>query len=129
MSVLANVSGGYPAVSFKNVGDSVAGRIISTEDYQEKIFDGPDKGKPRTYPKTGDPVMATKIVLETAPGDESSRVTLYAQGGLLIKAIVRAFREAGASDVTVGDEMAVTFTGMDGRAKTYAAAYDVTPAS
>lgn len=110
-------------MKFSNLGDAVAGKVISAEDYQETHYDGPDKGKPKFYPKSGDPVMAVKVVLETRPGDESSRVTLYAQGQKMIQAIAGAFRAEGRQDITVGDELAVTFSGYDGRAKTYAAAY------
>jgi hypothetical protein len=110
----------YPAVKFSAVGDSVAGRIIGVLDYQETVF-GSDELK--THPETGDPVWAVRIVLETVPGDESSRVTLWAQGKLLMLAITTAFRSAGAEDVAIGGFLTVTFTGYDGRAKTYQADY------
>lgn len=123
MSAFANAGTGYPSVKFSTIGDAVAGKVISMEDYQETHYDGPDKGKPKFYSKSQDPVMAVKVVLETRPGDESSRVTLFAQGAKMIAAIANAFRAQGRQDITVGDELAVTFTGYDGRAKTYAAAY------
>lgn len=127
MSAIANASSGYTAVKFKAVGDAVAGRIIEFEDYQEKEFAddekrGVKKGDPKTYP-SGDPVMGTKIGLETEPGKEASRVTLWAQGKLMLAAIHAAVRGAGKQDIAVGDDLAVTFTGHDGRAKTYSAAY------
>jgi hypothetical protein len=110
----------YPAVTFRAVGDSVAGRIVGHEDYQETDF---DSKQPRFYPNSGDPVMGVRIYLETRPGDESSRVTLWCQGKLLMKAVATAFRGAGKNDIDDGDDLAVTFTGYDGRAKTYSAAY------
>lgn len=127
MSAIANASTGYDAVKFKSVGDAVAGRIISFEDYQEKEFaddatKGVKKGDPKTYP-SGDPIMGTKINLETNPGDEKSRVTLWAQGKLMLAAIAAAVRGAEKPDIAIGDDLAVTFTGYDGRAKAYSAAY------
>lgn len=122
MSAFGNVSTGdkYPAVTFKSVGDSVAGRIVGHEDYQETVFGSKEL---KFYPNSGDPVMGVRIFLETKPGDEESRVTLWCQGKLLMKAVATAFRAAGVQDIREGDDLAVTFTGYDGRAKTYSAAY------
>lgn len=127
LSAIANASSGYTAVKFKAVGDAIAGRIIAFEDYQEKEYAddqarGVKKGDPKTYP-SGDPIMGTKISLETNPGDESSRVTLWAQGKLMLAAIAAAVRGSERADIAVGDDLAVTFTGYDGRAKAYSAAY------
>lgn len=127
MSALLGTSTAYPAVKFKNVNDGVAGTIIGHEDYQQTEYEddakkGVKKGDPMTYP-SGDPVMGTKIHLETIPGDATSRVTLYCQGKLLMKAVASAIRAAGAQDVEDGADLAVKFTGYDGRAKTYSAAY------
>jgi hypothetical protein len=119
MSVIAN-SGGPAAVNFKAVGDSVAGRIISHEDYQCKEF---DTGALRFFEKSGNPIMGTKIVLETIPGDEESQVTLFVEKVRMIKAIAAAVRGSGAVDLEVGADLAVTWTGMDGRAKGWQAAY------
>lgn len=130
MSAFGNVSGEdrYPSVSFKSVGDSVAGRIVGLEDYQEKEFAddskrGVRKGDPKVYEKSGDPVMGVRITLEMTPGDDTSRVTLWAQGARLMKAVAKAFRAEGRDDITTGDDLAVTFNGYDGRAKTFVAAY------
>ncbi len=121
MSALTQVSGSaYPSVVFKNVGDAVAGRIVGHEDYQETVF---GTREPKTYPDSGDPVMGVRIHLETVPGDKSSRVTLWCQGKLLMRAVAQAIRKAGHADVTDGSDLAVTFTGYDGRAKTYDADY------
>lgn len=118
MSAIGNV-GGPPSVNLKSVGDSVAGRIVSFEDYHVKEF-GTDNLR---YFPSGDPIMGTRIVLETIPGDTSSQVTLYVEKVRMLKAIANAFRAAGATDLEVGADLAVTWTGMDGRAKAYQAAY------
>jgi hypothetical protein len=127
LSVIGNTAtyDKHPSVSFKAIGDSVGGRIVDFEEYQEqdfyskepKFFDnpGPD-GKPQ-------PIMGIRITLEQNPGDTSSRVTLWAKGGKMLKAIAMVVKAAGATDLEVGADLAVTFTGYDGRAKTFQAAY------
>ena len=128
MSALGNVGGtSYPAVKFKNIGDNVAGRIISIEDFQETEYaddpaKGVKKGDLKFYP-SGDPIMGVKVGLETIPGDETSRVTLYVQGKRLMKAVATAFRRAGAADLEEGADLAVVHPGYDGRAKAYSAEY------
>lgn len=129
MSIISATSGEdrYPRVRFQSVGDAVAGRIISTEDYQETEFAddqarGVKKGDPKFFP-SGDPVMGVRIVLETSPGDESSRVTLWAQGKRMLSSIAKAVHSQGARDLEEGADLAVTHTGYEGRAKAYQAAY------
>jgi hypothetical protein len=120
MSVIASTSGSqYPSVSFKSIGDSVAGRIVATEDYQETVFGSKDL---KFFP-SGDPVMGVRITMELTPGDESSRVTLWAQGKRMLQAIAAAVKGAGAADIEIGADLALTFTGYDGRAKVFQGAY------
>jgi hypothetical protein len=120
MSVIGNTSQA-PAVSLKNMGDSIAGRIVSFEDYQ--VVDWQTK-EPKFFPKSGDPILGVRIVLETNPGDTASQQTLYAEKVNMLKAIASAVKGAGAADLEVGGDLAVTFSGMDGRAKAFMAAYD-----
>lgn len=120
MSVIGSTAGA-PAVNLKNVGDSVAGRIVSFEDYQVKDF---SSGEPKFFPKSGDPIMGVRIVLEVTPGDASSQVTLYAEKVNMLKAIASAVRATGATDLEKDADLAVTFSGWDGRAKAFQAAYD-----
>jgi hypothetical protein len=91
----------YPAVMFENVGDSVSGRIVGVERYEEGV----------------------RVDLETDPRDEASKVTLWCQGTKLTEAVGSACRAADVSTLTVGDDLAVTFTGYDGRPKIYDAVY------
>lgn len=119
MSAIANMSGA-PSFTHKNVGDAVGGRIVSFEDYQVKEF-GTDTLK--TFEKSGDPVMGVRIVLEVVPGDSSSAVTLWAEKPRMLKAIAGAVKGTGAKDLEVGGDLAVTFSGFDGRAKAFLAAY------
>jgi hypothetical protein len=119
LSAIANQSAGYTSVSLKNVGDAVAGRIVGFEDYQVTDW----QTKELKFFKSGDPIMATRVHLETDPGNESSRVTLYAEKANMKKAIGTAFRAAGRSDLVIGDDLAVTFSGFDGRAHAFQADY------
>lgn len=119
MSAIASQSSGYDAVQFRSVGDAVAGRIIGFEDYQVTDF---STKEPKFF-KSGDPIMGTRVHLETRPGDESSRVTLYAEKVNQLKAIAAAVRAAGKVDIEIGADLAVTHTGVDGRAKAFSAAY------
>lgn len=122
MTLIANTSTSerYPAVSFKSIGDSVGGRIVHYEEYQEQDF---YTKEPKVWPKSGDPVMGVRITLETNPGDVASRVQLWASGRKMLQAIAKAVKDQGANDIAEGADLAVTFTGFDGRAKTYQAAY------
>jgi hypothetical protein len=86
---------------FKSVGDSVDGRIASV--------------------KHSDPSVL--IILETTPGDESSRVELWARSEQLRGAIGEAFYATGARTLEIGADLTVTFTGWDGGAKEYEVEY------
>lgn len=119
MSAIAQQSSGYTAVNLGATGDAVAGRIIGFEDYQVLEY---GTKKPKVFP-SGDPVMGTRIHLETSPGDESSRVTLWAEKVNMLKAIAVAVRGCGKSDIAEGDDLAVTRTGMDGKSITFSSAY------
>lgn len=119
MSALSQVSSGYSAVKFNVVGDAVAGRIIGFDDYA--VLDFTTK-EPKLFP-SGDPILGVKIHLETIPGNESSRVSLWCEKANQLKAVATAVRAAGRDDLTIGDDLAMTFTGMDGKAKTFSADY------
>lgn len=127
MSAFGNIGSGYDGVKFNTVGDAIAGRIVSFEDFQVTEFAddpkrGVKKGDPKVFP-SGDPILGVKVNLETEPGNEGSRVTLWVEKPAMLKAIATAFRQAGKTDVAVGDDLAVTFTGYNGRAKAFSAAY------
>lgn len=119
MSILAGgVS--YPTVKFKTVGDSVAGRIVAVADVQATEF---GSSNPAFWPD-GSPKMQAKLTLETEPGNEESRVNLYITPSKNMRNPVRAaIAAAGRSDVQVGDDIALTFTGYEGVAKVFQASY------
>lgn len=130
MSLIASATTAS-AASLKNVGDSVAGRITGIEDYQLKEFGGTDlqfrKDKNGNFILDGNgqkiPQMGVRITLETEPGNASSATTLWVEKWRMVKAIGAAVVQAGASDIEVGGDLAVTFVGYEGRAKTFSAAY------
>ncbi len=112
----------YPAVKFETIGATVSGTVAyPPEDRQAREF---GTNKPRFY-DDGNPVMQTKIVLDTAEG----RRALYAQGRM-VYAIRDALFTSGAPDVEVGGRLTVTYT-EDGEQKgggkppkVYTAAYE-----
>lgn len=129
MSAISDRGTGNKWVKFANVGDNVVGTIVTFEDLQDTEFEdlparGVKKGDLKFYP-SGDPVMFTRITLETIPGDESSQVTLDAKGKLMMQAIGKAIRAAGGKDLEIGGDLAVVFTGYQGRAKSYSSNYSV----
>lgn len=115
------------SVKFRNVGDSVSGRIIDFADVQEREFadnpaTGVKKGDPKTWPD-GNPVMQVRITLETRPGDQASRMNLYVSGKRMKGAVRAALAGSGAEDISPQSELSVTFTGYEGVAKCYTATY------
>lgn len=127
MSVIGttNTSEKYPSVSFKSIGDAVVGRIVALEDYQQKEYNTNPNAPVvlKTWKKSGDPMMGVRVTLETNPGDKTSRVTLWGEGQKLLMALAAAVKGSGAPDLEIGADLAVTFDGYDGRAKTYKADY------
>lgn len=126
-SALSQTSTGYPRFKFDKIGARVAGRIVGFEDYQETEYEtdvkkGVTKGDLKFYP-SGDPVMGTRIHLETEPGDPTSRVTVWCSGKLMMKAVAGAFKAKGAEDLEIGGDLAIVHDAMDGRAKDYSAEY------
>jgi hypothetical protein len=95
--------------------DSVVGRIVATEDYQEKAFGTKElKALP-----SGEPSMGVRITLETVLGDESSRVVLWAGDVSTLRAIAAAVMATGATDLEVGADLTLMYTD-DGCTAVYA---------
>ena len=104
-----------PAAKFENIGDKIAGRIVSVKREQQREF---ESGKPLVW-DNGDPRLQTVIGLDTADGE----VTVYAKGGkvgdiaegegmAMENAIVAAVRSAGADSIDPGAELAIQHTGI-----------------
>ncbi len=120
MSAIANrTTEKYSTAALKTLGDSVAGCIVAFEDYQPNDF---NTGQPKTF-KDGTPWPGVRVHLEQEPGNEASRVTLYVEKINMLNAIGKAVADAGASDLEVGADLAVTFSGRDGQAHTFSASY------
>lgn len=99
----------YPNFKFDTIGKAVAGTIVFPPEDRQALEYG--TRKPKFWPD-GNPVMQTKIVLET-PAD--GRVAVYAQGRM-VQAIRAALAEAEAADVEVGGTLAIKYS-HDGEAK------------
>lgn len=118
---------------FRNVGDSVSGRIIDFQDVQERDFNEKDKFKWFTpdgklaVAEEGQPgwtpVLQVRITLETRPGDSASRLNLFISGQRMKNAVRAAMSEAGVNDISPQSDISVTFTGYEGTAKLYSARY------
>jgi hypothetical protein len=112
---------GYDTVKFRNVGDFAEGRVIDFADVQERDFTTKE-------PKWWDdaktqPILQTRVTLETKPGDADTRVNLYVSGKRMKEAVRAAFATAGVADITPQSHLMIRFTGYDGQAKTYQASY------
>lgn len=111
----------YDTAKFRNVGDSVSGRIIDFADVQERDF---NTKEPKFWDEAKtQPILQVRITLETKPGDASSRVNLYVSGQRMKRAVREALAAAGVDDISPQSDIAVTFTGYEGAAKCYKATY------
>lgn len=136
---ISKMQGGAPSFKFERLGDKVAGRIVSAEVRQQTD----DDGRPEFW-NDGKPKEVYVIGLDTGNGEVLS---VWAKGGKypdivegegksMAVAIGAAAHDAGAAAITIGDELAVAYTGV-GKAtgpaknppKLYTAAYKVAKAS
>lgn len=116
---------------FVDLGDKYAGRITNIEQRQQTEMDG----SPKFFKDGTSPMMQYVITLELTDGES---VNLFAKlgkytpsegkGESMLGAIGTAVREAGASAVDVGGELAVQYTGKaepapGKKAKLYTASY------
>jgi hypothetical protein len=119
-----------PSAKFTELGDTCKGTVRTIDHRQQTDM----AGKPRTF-DDGSPMMQYVIGIEQ---DDGEVLGVFAKGGKyqadegsgqsMLGAIGAAVREAGASSVEVGGQLAVAFTGKaklsGGReAKLYKASY------
>lgn len=117
--------GAGKSFQFNKIGDIVRGTIESAEMRQQTSL---DDGKALTW-DDGRPRMMLVITLQTADkdnDDDDGKRTIYAKGGRfevaegegqsMRDAIADAVKEAKASTIDPGDELAVGYTG-NGKAK------------
>jgi hypothetical protein len=115
------IATGGKAFPFENIGDKVTGKIKVIERRQQTSFDG---GAPLTW-DDGSPRMLTYVELETDLRDEDDDDgirALYCKGGARFEiaegkgkaaevALVEAAKQAGVSDINVGDKLTVVYSG------------------
>ena len=117
--------GGAKSFPFNKIGDIVRGTIESAELRQQTSL---DDNKPIFW-DDGKPRMQLVITLQTTEADsedDDGKRTVYAKGGRyeiaegegesMRDAIARSVKDAGATSIDPGDELAVGFTGL-GKAK------------
>lgn len=110
---LSELQGGK-AASWDAVGDRYVGRIVSMDQRQQTNTEG----QPLSW-NDGSPRLQWVIGIELANGDVAN---LYAKGGsfapvqgtgkAMLVAIGEAVKAAGGTELRVGDELAVAFTGL-----------------
>lgn len=83
-------SGQYDSVSFENVGDSVAGEIVS-------------------LPKVVDTQYGRRLVVDLQPASGDPK-TLWIKEGSMARAVSSAVKAAGVTDLAVGGKLQVTFS-------------------
>jgi hypothetical protein len=118
-----------PGAKFDNVGDSVAGTIVSAEARQTTDI---KTGAPEFWPQ-GDPKLQVVVTLQTdqrdpsIEDDDGQRRLFAKKPGAMLSAIVEAL---GGQRLEVGGRLAVKFTGTEPSStagfspkKLYAAAY------
>lgn len=122
-------AGGAKAFQFNEFGDTVSGEVTAAEIRQQTSIEGelltwPD-GKPRQQL-----VITLQTKLHENDDDDGLR-TVYAKGGRfdvasgegssMRDAIAEAVRLLGARSIDVGDELAVSFTGLGVAKRGYSA--------
>jgi hypothetical protein len=108
-------SSGAPAFKFEQIGDKVVGRIVSMNERQQREF---GTQKPLFF-ESGDPRMEWVITLATESGESGS---LFARGGnydvgtgqgaAMLIAIHDAAIVANVTELMVGGQLAVQYTGL-----------------
>jgi hypothetical protein len=94
---LDKAGAGYPAVKFKEVGDTVRGKIL-------------DEPKVLQRPNMNDGKLEDNLVINMdTTGEESGYRTLWVKFGFLATAIKEAVRDSGATGLAPGGELAVQF--------------------
>lgn len=118
---IGEIATGGKAFPFENIGDKVTGTIKVIERRQQTSFDG---GAPLTW-DDGSPKMLTYVELNTdlREGDDDDGVrSIYCKGGARFEvaegqgkaaevALVEAAKQAGVSDINVGDKLTVVHSG------------------
>lgn len=100
---------GVPSCSFKEIGTTHVGTIVSFEKTQQRDF---TSGAPKTF-DNGDPMyqlvftLATDVVDPEIEGDDGTR-KLYAKAGML-NAIREAVRKSGHAGDLVGGKLGVKY--------------------
>lgn len=104
--------GGYPAAKFDTVRTWVGGTLVSKPRSRQETEFG--TGKPKTYPKSGDPIYGLLVDVQTDqrtdPEDDGIR-RMYIEGRLLKEAVRNAVTAAGASGLEPHGRLFVAWTG------------------
>lgn len=104
-------------IKFTNVGDTITGTVMGAPTERQQTKFGTQE--PDFWPN-GDPKMQILVNLQTSlreDGNDDGERTLYVASKNMKKAIGDAIRASGASDLTSGGSLTVTFIGNDPNSK------------
>ena len=101
---------GVPTAKFPVAGTTVKGTIVKAESTQQTDF---DTGKPKFYDDSGKPMMQIEVTLRTEDRDpeidnDDGTRRLFVKGHMLV-ALRAAVKQAGATDLSAGDSLAVKY--------------------
>lgn len=104
--------GGYPAAKFDQMRVWVGGTLISKPRSRQETEFG--TGKPKTFPKSGDPIYGLLVDVQTDQRDtteDDGIRRMYIEGRLLKEAVRNAVTAAGASGLEPRGQLFVAWVG------------------
>lgn len=118
--------GGFPAVKFDVLRVWKGGRIVAKPTTRQETEFG--TGKPKTYPKSGDPIMGILVDVQTderTDAEDDGIRRIYVEGKRLKDAVRAGVMASGASGLEVGGQLFVAWVGEEqGQGATPAKVYE-----
>jgi len=118
--------GGYPTLKLDQLRVWVGGTIVSKPTTRQETEFG--TGKPKTYPKSGDPIMGILVDVQTdqrTDTEDDGIRRLYVEGKRLKDAIRDGILAVGAPGLEIGGALWVAWTGTEqGQGATPAKTYE-----
>jgi hypothetical protein len=118
--------GGYPTAKLDQLRVWVGGTIVSKPTTRQETEFG--TGKPKTFPKSGDPIMGIIVDVQTdqrTDADDDGIRRLYIEGKRLKDAVRAGVVASGADGLDVGGQLFVAWVGEEqGQGATPAKVYE-----
>lgn len=103
---------GYPAIKFDQLRVWVGGTIVTKPTTRQETEFG--TGKPRTFPKSGDPIYGLLVDVQTderTDAEDNGVRRMYIEGRLLKEAVKNAVIASGAPGLQQGGKLFVAYVG------------------